>query len=106
VTRLRTATAALFGCCLPAGLIAALYAADWRHAVAGLVLGLVGLVVGTAPGVPGRTAKACGERSGFRYGDPPTYHECARTMGHDGPHEAGGVQWGEIERPWPDREEP
>ncbi|QVQ51311.1 hypothetical protein J4H86_21215 [Spiractinospora alimapuensis] len=49
MTHLRTGVAAVLGLALPAGLVFALYASDWRHALTGLIAGLTGLIVGTAP---------------------------------------------------------
>ena len=48
MTRIRTITAILLGLALPAGLIAWLYLGDWRHAAAGLIAALTGLIIGTA----------------------------------------------------------
>src|SRR5690554_5974053 len=101
MTHLRTVLAVFFGLTLPAGLIMALYLTDWRHALAGLIAGLTGLVVGTAP----RRQSLCGVRSEFRFGDPPAHRRCDRPHGHDGPHGSGGVEWGTIAAPWPARED-
>lgn len=102
--RIRTFTAILLGLALPAGLVAALYLGDWRHALAGLIVGLTGLIVGTAPAPKQRTLP-CGARSIAFLGDPPTRHRCDRERGHNGPHGSAGIEWGKIAAPWPARED-
>lgn len=110
MTRLRTALAVLLGACLPAGLIVGIYATDWRHAAAGFVLGLAGLVVGTAPAArpPAEPPEAC-SHMGPTTGDGPIRLMCGLPSGHTGSHEAMGYQWGELdthmESPWPSRED-